>query len=98
MARPDDSSAYVGTVPSLASVREESSKGLVPITRVSEYHGESAVSVAATQLGTEFTRTHATRIVQEWIEFLTAGPSAIVELHFVTRTPKAVGARPAISR
>jgi hypothetical protein len=75
-------------VPSLVSVREESSKGLVPITRVSEYDGESVVSVAATQLGTAFTRTDATRIAQEWIDFLSAGPSAIVELHFVTRTPK----------
>ena len=59
-----------------------------PITRVGEYRGERVVRVAATQLGTKFSKAEASRIVSEWIEFLSAGPSPIEELAFVTRTPR----------
>jgi hypothetical protein len=59
-----------------------------PITRVDEYRGEPQVVLAATQLGLEYSATQAARVVSEWIDFFLAGPCAIEELRFVTRTPR----------
>ncbi len=59
-----------------------------PITRVSEYLGEARVTVAATQLDGECSATEARRVVAEWVDYFSAGPSPIQELTFVTRTPK----------
>lgn len=58
------------------------------VTRVAEYEGQAAVRVKATQLGTDYTDTQARRVVKEWEEFFSAGPSPIRELEFVSRTPK----------
>ncbi|NUU16529.1 hypothetical protein HP550_04625 [Cellulomonas humilata] len=58
------------------------------ITSVDEYTGETQVRIAATQLGPEFSRTQAQRIVAGWVDFFSAGPSSIEDLQFVTRTPK----------
>jgi hypothetical protein len=55
---------------------------------VSQYGGERAIGVACTQLGPEYTATRARKGVDEEAEFFAAGPSAIAELHLVTRTPK----------
>jgi hypothetical protein len=60
----------------------------LPITRVSEYSGERSVWVSATQLGSQFSATEARKIVSEWIEFFSSGPSPIEDLRFATRTPK----------
>lgn len=65
--------------------RSEATPG---VTRVSEYEGQVAVRISATQLGTGYTDAQAKRVVKEWEEFLSAGPSPIRELEFVTRTPK----------
>ncbi len=59
-----------------------------PITRVSEYVGEARVILAATQLDGECSATEARRVVAEWVDYFSAGPSPIQELTFVTRTPK----------
>ena len=59
-----------------------------PITRVSEYGGERAVRISATQLGTQYSATEARKIVSEWMEFFSSGPSPIEDLRFVSRTPK----------
>lgn len=58
------------------------------ITRLAEYEGQTTVVVAATQLGSDYTDSEARRIVKEWEEFLSFGPSPIRDLQFVTRTPK----------
>ena len=58
------------------------------VTRVSEYEGQAAVRINATQLGTGYTDGQAKRVVKEWEEFFSAGTSPIRELEFVTRTPK----------
>ncbi len=58
------------------------------IRRVDEYAGEAVVVLAATQLGSEYSATQAKRVVGEWVEFFSAGPSPIQELSFVSRTPK----------
>jgi hypothetical protein len=58
------------------------------VTTVSEYNGETSVAVAATQLGSAFARTHAAQVVREWVGFLSAGPTPITDLRFLTRTPK----------
>ncbi len=58
------------------------------ITGLSEYEGQSAVAIKATQLGSAYTATQARRVVKEWEEFFSSGPSPIRELKFVTRTPK----------
>lgn len=58
------------------------------ITTVGDYQGEAKIAVAATQLGTDYTRTQASKVVSEWVEFLAAGPSPIEDLAFVSRTPK----------
>jgi len=77
-------------VPRLASVwdRSRGTADLRTITSISEYRGEPAIAIAATQLDLDYTRTQATRIVDEWVGFFSAGPSPITELHFRTRTPK----------
>jgi hypothetical protein len=62
--------------------------GFQTITRLDEYAGESAVVLLATQLGLDYSPTQAKRVVAEWVEFLSAGPSPIEELRFVSRTPK----------
>lgn len=59
-----------------------------PITRLSEYAGEAQVVLAVTQLDGECSSSQARRVVAEWVEYLSAGPSPIQELRFVTRTPK----------
>jgi hypothetical protein len=58
------------------------------LTEVAEYQGESFVRVAATQLGTEYSAAAARRVVDDWVGFLSAGPSPIRELEFTTRTPR----------
>jgi len=86
---PAPASEYPAGVPRLASVWDQSRRtGLRTITSVGEYHGEPTIAVAATQLALSYTRTQATKIVDEWVRFFSAGPSPITELHFVTRTPK----------
>lgn len=57
------------------------------ITTSAEYAGQPSIRIAATQL-VGWTRTAATRVLDEWVEFFTAGDSPIQELHFVSRTPK----------
>lgn len=63
-------------------------EGTPKLTRVSEYEGQAAVRIRATQLGTDYTDAQAKRVVTEWEEFFSSGPSPIRELEFVTRTPK----------
>ncbi len=46
------------------------------------------VVLEATQLGFDYSATQAKRVVAEWVEFFSAGPSSIQELIFVSRTPK----------
>ncbi|GGB91424.1 hypothetical protein [Cellulomonas carbonis] len=76
-------------MPRLASIWDcADGAHLPPVTSVREYQGEPVIAVAATQLHARHTRTQATKIVDEWVEFFSAGPSPITELHFVTRTPK----------
>ena len=58
------------------------------ITRVDEYDGRTAVTVFATQLDERSTRAQATRIVEEWCAFFSAGPTPITWLRFTSRTPK----------
>lgn len=59
-----------------------------PITRVSEYDGAARVCIAATQLDGVVSASQARRVVAEWVDFFSAGPSPIQDLAFVTRTPK----------
>jgi hypothetical protein len=75
-------------MPKLESVWDGSTGEPRRITTVSEYSGEASIAVAATQLGTNFTPTEGARIVREWVAFFSAGPTAITELRFLTRTPK----------
>lgn len=58
------------------------------LTEVAEYEGEASIRVSATQLGTRYSAAAARRVVEEWVEFLAAGPSPIRELAFTTRTPR----------
>jgi hypothetical protein len=75
-------------VPELQSAWEKFPRPRHSITAVSQYGGEPNIAIAATQLGARYTRTQASRIVQEWVDFFSSGPSPIVELHFTSRTPK----------
>ncbi len=75
-------------MPELQLVWERFPRPTKSITTVREYRGEPSIAIAATQLGLRFTKTQASRIVQEWVEFFSAGPSDILELHFTSRTPK----------
>lgn len=58
------------------------------ITTVAEYQGQSEVVISATQLGTDYSNSQARRVVKEWEDFFSSGPSPIRDLQFVTRTPK----------
>jgi hypothetical protein len=75
-------------MPELRSMLGSSTRDRPKITSVSEYRGERAVAIAATQLGTDYTRAQASRVVAEWVEFFSSGPTPITELHFVSRTPE----------
>jgi hypothetical protein len=75
-------------VPDLRSVWGEASQNRRVITSVDEYRGERVIAIAATQLDAQYSRAQATRIVAQWIDLLSAGPTQISELHFVSRTPK----------
>ena len=57
------------------------------LTTVSEYDGQEEVLIAATQLGAEYSTSAARRVVQEWVTFLSSGPTPIRRLEFTTRTP-----------
>jgi hypothetical protein len=58
------------------------------ISRVDEYAGEAEVVLLATQLEGKYSASQARRIVLEWIDFFSSGPSPIQDLRFVSRTPK----------
>ncbi|WP_380159616.1 hypothetical protein [Kineococcus sp. R86509] len=58
------------------------------ITRLSDYSGERLVRLAATQLGNAYSASAARKVVTEWVEYFSSGPSPIEELHLVTRTPR----------
>ena len=63
------------------------------IVEVSEYKGESTLTINCTQLGDSFTPQYKTakekkRVVQEWCDFLTDNPTAFTELVFCTRMPQ----------
>jgi hypothetical protein len=75
-------------VPDLQSVWSQATQPRRMITSVDEYRGEAVIAIEATQLGSEYTRTQAQRVVAEWVDFFSAGESSITELHFVSRTPK----------
>jgi hypothetical protein len=51
-----------------------------------EYNGETVVAIEATQL--DVAPAVASRIVREWCSFFAAGPSPILDLEFVSRTPR----------
>ncbi len=72
------------------------------MTTVSEYGGETRIAVSATQLSADFTTAAAARIVRDWVDFFAAGPTAIRELRFLSRTPKrlfeALGAQTQLQR
>ena len=57
------------------------------ITRLGEYAGEPVVRLAATQRGSDYSSTQARKVVTEWVEYFSSGPSPIQELRLVTRTP-----------
>jgi len=61
---------------------------IVGIRTVDEYAGQSGVRIAATQLGNQYTAHRAKKIVDEWCEFFSAGPSPITDLSFTSRTPR----------
>jgi len=69
-------------------VRHPSQGTTSPITTVDEYDGSSVVRVSATQLGTRYSAYQAKRIVDQWCDFLAAGPTPITDLAFTSRTPK----------
>lgn len=63
------------------------------IVEVSEYKGESTLTINCTQLGDSFTPQYKTakekkRVVKEWCDFLTNNPTAFTELTFCTRMPQ----------
>ena len=61
----------------------------VPIlTEVADYAGQEVVKVSCTQLGTDHTAAQARRVVADWTDFFSSGPSAMRDLEFVSRTPK----------
>lgn len=69
--------------------RSENGQEATPkVTRLSEYEGQVAVRIWATQLDSAYTAAQAKRVVSEWEEFFSVGPSSIRELEFVSRTPK----------
>jgi hypothetical protein len=58
------------------------------ITTVDEYDGGTSARVRATQLPSSFSASAARRVVDQWVDFLSSGPSPIAELEFCSRTPK----------
>ena len=53
----------------------------VPIlTEVGDYAGQEAVKVSCTQLGTNHSASQARRVVADWTDFFSSGPSAIRDL------------------
>jgi hypothetical protein len=58
------------------------------LTEIAEYSGQKTVRVACTQLGSNYSASEARRVVKEWVEFFSSGPSGILDLEFTTRTPK----------
>jgi hypothetical protein len=69
-------------------VRHPSQGASPAITTVDEYDGGSVVRVSATQLGTKYSAYQARKIVDQWCELFAAGPTAVTDLAFITRTPK----------
>lgn len=57
------------------------------IQRPSEYKGDDEAVVAATQRE-NLTATQKRKIVEEWMNFFSSGPSSIKRLEFVSRTPR----------
>jgi len=60
------------------------------VIEVSEYQGETRLTINCTQLGDSFTPQYKTqkekkRVLQEWCNFLTENPTAFEELSFGTR-------------
>lgn len=63
------------------------------IVEVSEYNGESELTINCTQLGDSFTPGYKTakekkRVLQEWCDFLQNNKTAFTELTFCTRMPQ----------
>jgi hypothetical protein len=58
------------------------------LTEADEYRGQEAIAVSCTQLGTTYTAYRAKRVVDGWIELLSAPTPLLRELRFTTRTPK----------
>lgn len=63
------------------------------VIEVSEYRGESSLTIACTQLGDNFTPQYKTqkekkRVLQEWCEFLRDNSEAFEALSFCTRVPQ----------
>jgi len=58
------------------------------VVEVREYEGETAIDLAATQLGSGYSETRKRQIVDEWVTFFGSGPTPIRSLRFLTRTPK----------
>lgn len=57
------------------------------IVSVADYDGEEEVRLRATQLGSDHTASAARRVVAEWVELFSAGPSPIRRLELTSRTP-----------
>lgn len=69
---------------------EESPRSVV---EVSEYNGETALTINCTQLGDMFTPQFDTakkkkRVLSEWIDFLSENTTAFTELNFGTNLPQ----------
>jgi hypothetical protein len=83
-------------------VPDNSVESVPVITTVAEYAGQSAIRVAATQLGPRYSSSDAKRIVAEWVEFFASGPSPIQDLGLVSRTPsrlfEALAGQPQLER
>lgn len=63
------------------------------IVEVSQYNGESSLTINCTQLGDSFTPQYKTpkekkRVLQEWCNFLSSNTTAFTELSFGTRMPQ----------
>ncbi len=58
------------------------------LTEAGEYSEQSAIRVDCTQLGTRYTPAGARRVVADWIDLFSGGPTAVTDLQFVSRTPK----------
>ena len=63
------------------------------VIEVSEYNGESELTINCTQLGDSFTPQYKSakekkRVLQEWCDFLRNNKTAFTELSFCTRMPQ----------